>query len=188
MSIYIIRCTGTGLYKIGHAKDPKARLANLQIGSASYLHIALTMDGDFAAERALHGRYDSVRQQGEWFALRAEHLAPLIGSGTLGLARASARIDLSRLAAMSSNSSIAALVARVFEVRDEGGKSFCPNAVWYGRPGHLPGLKREVRSLVGWHGETSFKTSDDYSTLYRYLYDLLPGCRSCGCAVIEAEP
>ena len=75
--IYLIRCTGTGLIKIGHSLDPDARLIDLQIGSASVLDLILVTPGGRHEEVALHRHFAGRRVRGEWFAL---------SRGDLGLA------------------------------------------------------------------------------------------------------
>ncbi len=63
--------------------------------------------------------------------------------------------------------------------------SFCANAVWYGYGGHL-GLKPRLVRLVGWGAQSHdpvLRSCDAYDLVYQTLYDLLPDCQDCGCAV-----
>lgn len=66
--IYFVQPQGGGLIKIGCAKDPEARLRNLQTASPVRLVILATMDGDILDEQRLHRRFRQLRQHGEWFA------------------------------------------------------------------------------------------------------------------------
>jgi hypothetical protein len=238
MSVYVIRCTGTGLYKIGFAIDVAKRISSLQTGSASALELVLTMKGDVERERQLHARFAANRVRGEWFDLgqaEIEELKALIpppdanarvrgelkppnrpgepwtvkiecplcgsvhvhGAGMDGSAAPGHRVAHCasgspggytieadtrnlRLAAMLSDEDIADFIAEVSAVSDPGGPVFCANAVWYGRSG-IPGLKSQLRSLVGWRGTTTFRDHADYDVLYEYAYDRLPNCRGCAC-------
>lgn len=77
-------------------------------------------------------------------------------------------------------------------IRDEGGPSFCANAVWYGRHGY-EGLKPKLCELVGFHREGDgsdprLATARAYDLAYHKVYDALPDCRDCACiAFWEAE-
>lgn len=62
-----------------------------------------------------------------------------------------------------------------------GSTSFCANAFWYGSP-KRPSIKRLVMACVGWEARFPvMQSSRIYEQVYRYLYNLLPPCRSCGC-------
>jgi hypothetical protein len=65
--VYFIRCESTGLVKIGKAKDPRRRLAELQVGSASPLVLVAVAPGGQKRERALHAEFWERRKRGEWF-------------------------------------------------------------------------------------------------------------------------
>src|SRR5437764_1430140 len=57
--------------------------------------------------------------------------------------------------------------------------NFCANAVWYGYPGHEPGLKRRLMQFVG-HvrgGDGVLATSEAYDVAYHTIYQALPDCR-----------
>ena len=75
------------------------------------------------------------------------------------------------------------LLAEARAVRGEG-PTFCANAVWYGYPGHRPGLKRRMTRLVGFLAERPdplLRGPLAYEVAYRALYRALPDCRRCGC-------
>jgi hypothetical protein len=64
-------------------------------------------------------------------------------------------------------------------------RSFCANAVWYGRGSH-EGLKSELCALVGWAvrrlgSDLRLATPQAYSLAYSRIYDALPNCRKCAC-------
>ena len=67
--VYIIR--SGGLIKIGSARDPKTRLAQLRTGSALPMFLINTFKIEFCqdAERKLHAKYRKFRCHGEWFIL-----------------------------------------------------------------------------------------------------------------------
>ncbi len=69
--------------KIGKARDPVARLAELQIGSAVGLRLlgSIACESDAAAlliERRLHVLYAAQRRRGEWFRLRENQRAAIL--------------------------------------------------------------------------------------------------------------
>lgn len=55
--------------KIGVARDPIARMATLQIGSAATLRLLGSMFGGADLERALHRRFAQYHIRGEWYRL-----------------------------------------------------------------------------------------------------------------------
>jgi hypothetical protein len=68
--LYVIHATGSTRFKIGIARDPKGRLATLQVGSSVPLAIVSTtkvtsVDDEHHAHRVLA----QWRRQGEWFDL-----------------------------------------------------------------------------------------------------------------------
>lgn len=67
MHVYFIRC-GDHL-KIGYAKNPKQRLADLQVGSPLDLTLlgAVKCDDAPGVEFALHRAFAQYRVRGEWF-------------------------------------------------------------------------------------------------------------------------
>lgn len=75
--IYVIRCTVTGLCKIGYSTSPERRLATLQTGSPTRLELQLQLPGPQELERELHQRFAVVRSHGEWFALEPDHIEHL---------------------------------------------------------------------------------------------------------------
>lgn len=44
--VYVVRCESTGLHKIGVSTDVRARIAQLQTGSASALTLVMVLRGD----------------------------------------------------------------------------------------------------------------------------------------------
>lgn len=81
--VYFIQNMVTGLIKIGHSRMVKDRLSNLQIGSADRLSLLGVTPGGREKERALHERFSSQREGGEWFR-RSDELLDLIESECLG--------------------------------------------------------------------------------------------------------
>ncbi len=66
--VYFIQGQETLRIKIGVAKDPQKRLANLQVGSAERLVLVGILFGmGVAKERQLHGRFIADEVHGEWF-------------------------------------------------------------------------------------------------------------------------
>ena len=70
--IYFITARDIGRVKIGHAKDPKRRFINLQIGSPVPLALERVCAGGESEEARLHMRFSEHRHAGEWFALAPE--------------------------------------------------------------------------------------------------------------------
>lgn len=67
---YFIRCTATGLIKIGHTTGSvESRFAALQTGSASELVLVGTVPGGREVEQELHRRFAADRVRGEWFRM-----------------------------------------------------------------------------------------------------------------------
>ncbi len=80
---------------------------------------------------------------------------------------------------------LAALRQAVERVSAHGRPHYCANAVWYGYGGGV-GFRSRVTQLVGWgsnHPDPALRSSVAYDVVYQTLYDLLPDCRDCGCAV-----
>lgn len=78
--VYFIEARELLRVKIGVARDPRARLAQLQTASGARLSLLGRVRGGRAFEAALHQRFAELRIHGEWFHL------------TDGLRRAIARI------------------------------------------------------------------------------------------------
>jgi hypothetical protein len=57
----------SGPIKIGVAKDPGARLAQLQVGNPDRLRLRLIIPGTMADEGYIHSRLSAYRIGGEWF-------------------------------------------------------------------------------------------------------------------------
>lgn len=75
--IYFIRCTVTGLVKIGYTSQETIadRLNQLKVGSPTKLEVIGAQQGSPSDERALHAFYGAKRSHGEWFRLTEEDLA-----------------------------------------------------------------------------------------------------------------
>jgi len=78
--------------------------------------------------------------------------------------------------------------ARRFAYEDDKNKpdQFCANEVWYGYGRYRDrGLKARYVQLVGScvpaFTPRFLRSEQAYDVGYHYLYDLLPGCRRCGC-------
>lgn len=67
-SVYFIQAGSDGPIKIGFAKNPEARLRDLQPGNHRTLFLRATRPGTGADERHHHERFASARLIGEWFA------------------------------------------------------------------------------------------------------------------------
>jgi hypothetical protein len=65
--VYFILCKATGRVKCGVAHDPRARLANLQVGSPTPLKLIAEIDGGDAKEQLIHRRLERWHIHGEWF-------------------------------------------------------------------------------------------------------------------------
>ena len=64
----IIEATPKEKYlKIGFAKDPKARLANLQTSSPLQMELLGFIEGDRKLEKAFHKMFGPLRRLNEWF-------------------------------------------------------------------------------------------------------------------------
>lgn len=76
--IYFIRCSSTGLVKIGKSHDVQKRYKALQCASASDLVLEATADGYTKVEHYLHTRCAERRVKGEWFRLDADEVTKLV--------------------------------------------------------------------------------------------------------------
>lgn len=66
------------------------------------------------------------------------------------------------------------LEAELQAITDDGGATFCANAVWYGYGKfNGNGFKARLLALVSY--------SEGYDDAAAHLYDQLPGCRNCLC-------
>lgn len=76
MTVYFIRA-GSGAIKIGIAKSPKRRMAELQCSHHETLEIAATTPGGRTSERAYHLRFKEHHIRGEWFHPHPDILAEI---------------------------------------------------------------------------------------------------------------
>jgi hypothetical protein len=79
---------------------------------------------------------------------------------------------------------LADLLAEAKARRQKAGRKFCANAVWYGYPGHQPGLRQRLTQLVGWnsHRKGLLGSSTAYDVAYQTIYRALPDCGAdCAC-------
>lgn len=67
MPVYFIRAGHDGLVKIGYAANVNLRLVKIQSDSEKPVFVINQIDGDRAAERWAHQRFDHLRVRGEWF-------------------------------------------------------------------------------------------------------------------------
>lgn len=65
--VYFIQAGDNGPVKIGRAKDPVRRLAQIQTGSHDELHLRAIVPGASREERKMHHRFAEARIRGEWF-------------------------------------------------------------------------------------------------------------------------
>lgn len=70
--VYFIEALGADRIKIGYSVNPKARLKNLQTGSAFELSLVGTVEQQEWPEGSLHQRFAAHRIQGEWFHFAAD--------------------------------------------------------------------------------------------------------------------
>jgi hypothetical protein len=68
--IYFVRSFGQ--VKIGHAKNPAARVRTMQIGSRHPLRLVAMIPGGQEKEAELHKRFAKDRAAGEWFRITDE--------------------------------------------------------------------------------------------------------------------
>ena len=60
---YLVKCSRTGIYKIGHSLNPRKRLSGLKVGNPFVELIGTSK----IAEKILHEKYVDYRIAGEWF-------------------------------------------------------------------------------------------------------------------------
>lgn len=70
--VYFIQDPATSRVKIGHTNNLRRRLADLATGAAQLPDVLLLLPGGRAEEVALHGRFDALRERGEWFRFGGE--------------------------------------------------------------------------------------------------------------------
>lgn len=65
--LYMIQCKTTGAVKVGRSNDPSARLAQLQTGCPTELHIWWQIQGGAFLERLFHELFADEKIRGEWY-------------------------------------------------------------------------------------------------------------------------
>lgn len=73
--LYAVYDEASDALKIGHAKDPAQRIANLQIGNPKPIFLVARCPGTKELEKCLHGWLGRWSLRGEWFAASPEVLA-----------------------------------------------------------------------------------------------------------------
>ena len=68
--LYIMQSKGNGHIKIGRAKDPEARVSQLQTGNSEEIRLMATYEGWGWREPHLHESLKTYRLKGEWFSLK----------------------------------------------------------------------------------------------------------------------
>lgn len=71
--VYFLRAGD--LIKIGHSREPKARMLTLRGASPVGLDLLHIEPGPVSKERALHRRFNRLRSHGEWFRADYDLLA-----------------------------------------------------------------------------------------------------------------
>lgn len=61
---YLIKCTKTGIYKIGESSNPKLRFNSIKTGNP---YVTLLGASNLYSEKELHNKYSIYRFCGEWF-------------------------------------------------------------------------------------------------------------------------
>ena len=65
--VYFVEAEGTDMVKIGYARNLRARLSGLSVGSPHRLILLGTLPGGADLEAELHERLAEHRVNGEWF-------------------------------------------------------------------------------------------------------------------------
>jgi hypothetical protein len=77
--VYVIQAAESGRIKIGVARDPYRRLAELQVGSPEQLELIGVAPGGRKRELELHAELRHDRLHGEWFEL-SNHAVYVVGN------------------------------------------------------------------------------------------------------------
>lgn len=81
--VYFAQRGGDGPIKIGTARDPARRVAELQVAAPERIWLLTTVPGGRAAEAALHAMFADGHIAGEWFRADTPGLAAYI-AGLIG--------------------------------------------------------------------------------------------------------
>lgn len=65
--VYFIEAVGLSRVKIGFSEDPESRLRQLLTGSPVTLKIFAKMPGSQIMEKEIHGRFQHLKVENEWF-------------------------------------------------------------------------------------------------------------------------
>lgn len=65
--VYLLRFGVGGPVKVGIAKNPALRAAELQCGAPEKLRVIVTVRGSIAMEKTIHRMLREIRMSGEWF-------------------------------------------------------------------------------------------------------------------------
>jgi len=66
-SVYLIQCGRTNYYKIGYAKDVKARMKGIQCDNPFRICLIFRRKGGWREEEMIHSQFKKYRVRGEWF-------------------------------------------------------------------------------------------------------------------------
>lgn len=72
--VYIVRCSASGLFKIGTSKNIQKRISQLQTSSPGTLDTIAIIPCEKSLEKKLHSMFSSRRVRGEWFDLSESDL------------------------------------------------------------------------------------------------------------------
>jgi DNA-binding transcriptional regulator YdaS (Cro superfamily) len=81
VSVYYVRCSGTGLIKIGFSERPYDRFVKIQSDSPSELSLIATEAGGAVREAFIHKTFAEHRARGEWFRPSGELLKYIVSLG-----------------------------------------------------------------------------------------------------------
>lgn len=141
MTIYLLRASGTDMYKIGFTeKSPESRVQALQTGCPFPISIEAYSDGTRDDEARLHGHFATQRVAGEWFRMTPAQIETLRSVGLYRFVRNIEREDdghaarqeyeeIERLASRFTSAFGAQHVEDELLVSSEAIKLFCDTAV-----------------------------------------------------------
>jgi Meiotically up-regulated gene 113 len=89
--VYLIGALDSSIAKIGTSRNVSTRLAALQTGSPTQLHVLATAPGGAPLEHALHAHFQDCRLQGEWFDFGKQDRVIAFHAAIIKTGRATAR-------------------------------------------------------------------------------------------------